>query len=165
LADDPTPDDAPDPGLLEAIEVAARHVGRGHDARETTPVVVRFDAPRPGQMRLWLLTALLLITATGSAYLSFRPQAEPPPEDVEADLRWAVAQVVRRVEVLHSRTGRLPAPEDLHGLVSDMVVYEPLGEGYWVFGQRGPVRVEFDGTIPLARWEKMSLYARGPDTP
>jgi hypothetical protein len=77
---------------------------------------------------------------------------------VEADLRWAVAQVVRRVEALRVQTGRLPAPADLGGLVSDLVVYEPLGEGYRVYGRRGPVRVEFDGAIPLARWERMALY-------
>lgn len=158
MADDRAPDDAPAPELLEAIEVAARHVGRGPEEAEAVPVVVRFDAPRPGRTRLVTLTVLLLATAAGSAYLSLRPQAEPPPWEVEADLRWAVAQVVRRVEALRERTGRLPAPEELHGLVNDLVVYEPLGDGYRVFGRRGPVYVEFDPDVPVDRWERLRVY-------
>lgn len=165
MAEHPGPEDAPAPDLLEAIEVAARHVGSARvepdaavDVHVGTPGVVRFDAPRTGRARLALLGALLLAAVAGTAYLSLRPRGEPPPREVEADLRWAVGQVVRRVEALRLRTGELPPPEDLRGLVSDLVVYEPLGDGYWVVGQRGPVRVEFDGSLDLERWERLRVY-------
>jgi hypothetical protein len=95
---------------------------------------------------------LVVAALLGRTVWSLRARAEPPPARVEADLRWAVAQVVRRVEDLRSRTGRLPRAEELQGLVSDLVVYEPAGDGYRVRGQRGGVRVEYDGTVPLERW-------------
>ena len=156
-----------DPALLEAIDAASRVVGDARGASEPgdpevprgpTPVVVRFDAAPPRRLRFWLLGVALVLSAAGSAYLSFRPRGAPAPAEVEADLRWAVAQVVRRVEVLRSQTGRLPRLEDLRGLVSDLVVYEPLADGYWVYGVRGPVRVEYDGSVSLDRWERLRTY-------
>lgn len=158
MVDPRDPDDAPAPDLLEAIEAAARQVGSTPGATQGTPVVVRLDGLRPGRARVTLLVLLLVASVVGTAYLSYRPPGEPSAETVEADLRWAVAQVVRRVEGLRLQTGRLPDQGDLRGLVSDLVVYEPLGDGYWVFGQRGSVRVEFDGTVPLDTWERLRVY-------
>lgn len=167
MADHRQRDEGADQELLEAIDAAARLVGEARPdagpgslepAREPAPVVVRFDTSPPPRLRFWLLTLVLIGSAAGAAYLSLRPQDEPPAAEVEADLRWAVAQVVRRVEELRGRSGRLPLPGDLQGLVSDLVVYEPLADGYWVYGERGSVRVEFDGTVPLERWERLRTY-------
>ena len=72
-----------------------------------------------------------------------------------------MAQVVRRVESLRAQTGSLPTVEALHGLVSELIVYEQTGEVYIVVGRRGDAQVVYDGSVPLDVW----LAAASGSTP
>jgi len=164
LADDPTAEEGLDPELLAVVQQAARQAGAAN-ATERSPVVIQYNAPATrARLSVVWLSAVLLVVATGALYLSVRSQGDPPAAEVEADLRWAVGHVVRRVEALQQRTGQLPRPEDLTGLVSDVVVYERLGDGYRVFGRRGPVLVQYDGRVPLADWLRERTYPEGGGT-
>lgn len=161
MADGPTSDEGLDPELLAVVQQAAREVGPARPT-EKSPVVIQYNAPatRASLSVAWL-SALLLVVAAGALYLSVRSQGDPPAAEVEADLRWAVGHVVRRVEALQQRTGQLPSPEDLTGLVSEVVVYERLGDGYRVVGRRGPVLVQYDDRVPLADWLRERTYPEG----
>lgn len=145
------PDEVLDPRLLDAIEGARRWAG-GQSASTSGRPVLRYDPVRPRRLRarvgVGVLVALLL-TAVGAMLL---PPARQAPREVEADLRWAVAQVVGEVEAVRRRTGRLPTTEELHGLVSELVVYRADGDAYTVTAQRDGVRVLYDGTEPLEAW-------------
>lgn len=144
-------DDAPDPELLAAVERASRHVGATGAVGKARPVV-RFDAPRTGARRVWVLGALLALSVAAAALLTLIPPGRQSAAEVEADLRWAIANVVREVEVSRARTGTLPDPERLGPLLGEHVVYEPSGEGYVVTGERDGVLVRYDGTVPLEEW-------------
>jgi hypothetical protein len=146
-------DEGPSADLIAAIDEAARTVGGApRPAAGAPPVPLRFD-DEPAARRVGPAIAIALLLALAAAsFLFARSREQPPDARVESDLRWAVGQVVRRVETLRSQTGRLPRPEDLQGLVSDMVVYEPLADGYWVHARRGRVQVEYDGSVSLERW-------------
>ena len=74
-----------------------------------------------------------------------------------------VVLVVRRVETLRSERGRLPGAGDLYGLLSDAVVYLPEGNTYRVVGDRGGVRVVYDGSVPLDAWVREETYPPGGD--
>lgn len=144
-------DDAPDPGLLAAVERASRHLGAAHRPGSTRPVV-RYDAPGVGHRRLWVLGALLVLSVAAAALATLLRPASQPPADVEADLRWAVANVVRGVEAHRARTGALPRPEMLQPLLGEHLTYEASGGAYVVTGERDGVRVRFDGSVPLEAW-------------
>lgn len=94
---------------------------------------------------------LALAVAVAALPSLLLPRTQPAAE-VEADLRWAVGHVVREVEALRRRDGRLPDPEQLQGLLGEHVVYEPSGGAYVVTGERDDVRVRYDGTLPLEAW-------------
>ena len=136
--------------LLDAISLAARHVGTRED--QDSSVVVRFDAAPPGRRRLLTLWATLAVVAAGAAFLSLRTRGDPPALQQEEDLRWAVGQVVRRVESLRAQTGVLPTADALHGLLSELVVYDQYDGVYIVVGRRGGVQVVYDGSVPLDLW-------------
>lgn len=144
--------DAPDPELLAAVERASRHLGAVGDRARGGPVV-RFDALRPAARRLWALGGILgLSVALAAALLLIPPRAQSEAE-VEADLRWAVANVVREVEAHRTRTGELPARERLGALLGEHLEYEAVGDAYVVTAERDGVRVSWDGTVPLEEWE------------
>ena len=109
-----------------------------------------------------MLTATLAVVMAGASYLSLRTPGEPPVVEQEQDLRWAVAQVVKRVESVRAQTGRLPTAEELHGLVSDLITYERVGDAYFVVGERGEVQVLYDGSIPLDEWMTRSASSPSP---
>lgn len=149
-------EDARSAELLAAVERASRHVGgRGPEGGP----VLRFDAPRAGARRVRVLGAILAVCMVGAALLLLLPSPRQSEEDVEADLRWAVANVVREVEASRARTGALPDPERLRILAGEHVTYEPVGDLYLVTGERDRVRVVYDGTVPLEEW----LTRRGRD--
>lgn len=150
MASPPPPEPDVEPDFLDAVSRATRHVGGGE--REGAGAVVRFDASPPGRGRLLILLMTLALVGGGAAYLSLRTPGELPLAEREEDLRWAVAQVVRRVESLRSQTGSLPPVEALHGLVSELIVYEQTGEVYVVVGRRGDAQVVYDGSVPLDVW-------------
>jgi len=139
-----------EPELLDAVSRAARHVGA--ERREGKGSVVRFDTAPTGRGRLLALLVVLALVVAATAYLSLRTYGEPPLVEREEDLRWAVAQVVRRVESLRAQTGSLPTAEALHGLVSELIVYEQSDDVYVVVGRRGDARVIYDGSVPLDVW-------------
>lgn len=144
-------DDAPSRELLAAVERASRHLGVDVAARRARPVL-RFDAVRTGRRRLAVLAALLVLSVALAALATLlRPRVQPAA-DVEADLRWAVANVVRQVEAEKARTGALPGPERLGALLGEHVTYEISDGSYAVAGERDGVRVRFDGTLPLEEW-------------
>ena len=146
----PPPEPDLEPDFLDAVSRAARHVGGGE--REGAGAVVRFDAAPPGRGRLLILLVTLALVGGGAAYLSLRTPGELPLVEREEDLRWAVAQVVRRVESIRAQTGSLPPVEALYGLVSELIVYEQTGEVYIVVGRRGDAHVVYDGSVPLDVW-------------
>jgi len=108
------------------------------------------------------IVVLTLFVMAGASYLSLRTHGDPPVIEQAEDLRWAVAQVVRRVESVRAQTGRLPTAEELHGLVSDLIVYERVGDSYFVAGERGEVEVLYDGSIPLDEWMTRSASSPSP---
>jgi len=144
-------DDAPDPELLAAVERASRHVGAAAGRAQLRPVV-RFDAARAGGRRVRVLGAVLALSVAVAAALTLIPPRAQSPGEVEADLRWAVANVVREVEAERARTGALPAPQRLDALLGEHLRYEPVGGAYVVTGERDGVRVSWDGTVPLEEW-------------
>ena len=143
--------DAPDPGLLAAVERASRHLGAADRPGSARPLV-RFDAPGAGRRRLWVLGALLVLSMAAAALATLLRPVSQPAADVEADLRWAVANVVRGVQAHQARTGSLPGPEMLRPLLGEHVTYEVSGDAYVITGERDGVRVRFDGTVPLEAW-------------
>ena len=127
-----------------AVQRASRHLGV-EGPMHARPVL-RFDAPRFGHRRLWVLGALLVLSTAAAALVPLlRPRAQPAAE-VEADLRWAVAHVVREVEAHRARTGALPGPEVLRPLLGEHVAYEAVGDAYLVTAERDGIRVRFDGS-------------------
>lgn len=146
--------DAPNPDLLAAVERASRHMGAAGGPRKEggRGPVLRFDASRASARRVRWLGAILALSMVAAALFWLLPARTQPPEDVEADLRWAVANVVREVEAYRVRTGALPDPERVRILVGEHVTYEPLGDVYVVTGERDRVRVLYDGTMPLEEW-------------
>ncbi|MHB1192178.1 MAG: hypothetical protein ACYC6F_03950 [Longimicrobiales bacterium] len=114
--------------------------------------VLRFDAPRVGHGRLWVLGGLLALSVAAAALVPLlRPRAQPAA-DVEADLRWAVAHVVREVEAHRARSGALPGPEVLRPLLGEHVAYEAVGDAYLVTAERDGIQVRFDGSVALEAW-------------
>ena len=144
-------DVAPARELLAAVERAGRHLGVGGSARAPRPVI-RFDAPDVKRRRLLVLGALAVLSLAGAALATLIPPSSQPADDVEADLRWAVAHVVRAVEAHRARTGSLPAPERLLPLLGEHLAYEASGDAYVVSGERDGVGVRFDGSVPLDAW-------------
>ena len=144
--------DAPNPELLSAVERASRHVGAAGGPRKGGGPIVRFDAPRASKRRVWALGAILALSVVAAVLSFLLPSRTQPEADVEADLRWAVANVVREVEAFRARTGALPEPERLRILVGEHVTYEPRGDVYVVTGERDRVRVVYDGRTPLDAW-------------
>jgi hypothetical protein len=162
LADDP-PEEHLD--LQEAIARASRYVGSPGIPAQTPTTTVRYDASTPRRIRLVVLGTLLAATVVGAGYLSLRPRPPLPPQEQEADLRWAVARVVGQVETFRNEHGRLPAAQDLYGLLSDAVVYVREGSHYRVIGDRGGVRVTYDGSVPLDEWVARKEYSGTDDHP
>jgi len=156
----PTPDPGYEPELLDAISKAARHVGAGEGKGGNS--VLRFDAIPGGRRRLLVLLVTLAVVMGGATYLSLRTHGDPAAIEQEEDLRWAVAQVVKRVESVLAQTGRLPTAEELHGLVSELITYERVGDSYFVVGERGEVQVLYDGSIPLDEWMTRSADPPSP---
>ncbi|NJD18861.1 MAG: hypothetical protein FIA95_06210 [Gemmatimonadetes bacterium] len=146
-------DDTPSPELLAAVEQASRHLGVGGRAGGrvggrpgAARPVLRFDAAGTGRRRVWVLGALLALSVAVAALAPLARPREQPAADVEADLRWAVAGVVREVEAHRARTGALPGPEVLEPLLGEHVEYRATGGSYVVSAERDGVRVRFDGT-------------------
>ena len=112
---------------------------------------------RPGPRR-WVGPAVLILAGVvaGVGYLAVSSSGAIPVSEQEADLRWAVGQVVTRIEVFRREKGRLPTQEDLFGLLSDAVVYTRQGDGFLVTGTTGALQVEYDGTVPLSIWLEQS---------
>ena len=137
--------------MLAAVQRASRHLGVAGPKAEVR-AVLRFDAPKVGHRRLWMLGGLLVLSVGAAALVPLlRPRAQPAA-DVEADLRWAVANVVREAEAHRVRTGALPAPEVLRPLLGEHVAYEAAGGGYLVTAERDGIQVRFDGSVPLEVW-------------
>jgi hypothetical protein len=145
--------------MLAAVQRASRHLGREGPVAGARPVL-RFDAPKAGHGRLWVLGGLLALSFGAAALVPLlRPRAQPAA-DVEADLRWAVANVVREVEAHRARTGVLPGPAVLRPLLGEHVAWEVVGEAYLVTAERDGIQVRFDGSVPLEEW-----LAGGAGTP
>ncbi|HSW29791.1 MAG TPA: hypothetical protein VLH75_09955 [Longimicrobiales bacterium] len=143
--------DAPPSEMLAAVERASRHLGREGPTAGARPVIL-FDAPRLGHRRLWVLGGLLVLSMGAAALVPMlRPRAQPAA-DVEADLRWAVAHVVREVEAHRARSGALPGPEVLRPLLGEHVAYEAVGDSYLVTAKRDGIEVRFDGSVELEAW-------------
>jgi hypothetical protein len=106
----------------------------------------------PGNRRLWVLGALLALSVAAAALVPLLRPGTQFAADVEADLRWAVAHVVREVEAHRARSGALPGPEVLRLLLGEHVTYEAVGDAYLVTAERDGIRVRFDGTVPLDTW-------------
>jgi len=151
--------DTPSADLLAAVERASRHLGAAGGAKKEAGPVLRFDAPRAPLRRLLILGVILALSVVAAALSVLLPSRAQPVADVEADLRWAVANVVREVEAYRTRTGALPEPERLRILLGEHLTYEPLGDVYLVTGERDEVRVLYDGTTTLDAW----LAGRGGD--
>jgi hypothetical protein len=133
------------------VERASRYLDAGERRGAPRPVL-RFDAPAAGRRRLVVLGVLLVLSLAVAALATLLRPAVQPAADVEADLRWAVAHVVRAVEAHRARTGSLPGPEPLRPLLGEHVAYQARGEGYVVSAERDGIRVRFDGTVPLEAW-------------
>jgi hypothetical protein len=137
------PEEVPDAELLAAVESASRHVGAAAGRDQAGPVV-RFDAARAGARRVWALGGGLALSVALAAALTLIPPRAQSPDEVEADLRWAVDNVVREVEAARARTGSLPAPQRLGALLGEHLTYEPAGDAYVITGERDGVRVRWD---------------------
>ena len=151
-----------DEELLEAIRLASEHLGVPHDPE--TPALDAGRGAWPGLVvSAPLLVALVLTLALGVASMAFLGRSTNGLDAgrMEADLRWSVAQVVTEVERLRSVMGRLPAPAEIHPLLSEAVEYRPEGSSYVVTGRREDVEVEFDGRLTLERWRTLELYGDG----
>jgi hypothetical protein len=143
--------DAPPPELLAAVQRASRHLGVEAPKAGARPML-RFDAPKVGHRRLWVLGGLLGLSVAAAALVPLLRPATQPAADVEADLRWAVAHVVREVEAHRARSGALPGPEALRPLLGEHVTYQAMGDAYFVTAERDGIRVRFDGSVPLEAW-------------
>jgi len=143
--------DAPPPEMLAAVQLASRHLGVEGPKAGARPVL-RFDAPRVGHRRLWVLGGLLALSVGAAALVPLLRPTTQPVAEVEADLRWAVANVVREVEAHRARSGALPGPEALRPLLGEHVTYQAAGDAYFVTAERDGVRVRFDGSVPLEAW-------------
>jgi hypothetical protein len=106
-----------------------------------------------------VLGVILAVSVVGAGLSLLLPPAAQSEAEVEADLRWAVANVVREVEAFRARTGALPDAGRIRLLLGEHVTYEPVDDVYLVVGERDEVRVVFDGSVPLDAW----LARRGPD--
>jgi hypothetical protein len=137
--------------MLAAVQRASRHLGVEGPTADARPVL-RFDAPRVGHRRIWVLGGLLALSMAAAALVPLLRPRTQPAADVEADLRWAVAHVVRQVEAHRVRTGALPGPEVLRPLLGEHVAYEAAGDAYLVTAERDGIQVRFDGSVPLEAW-------------
>ena len=142
--------------LEGAIREASDHLGVSHeDPAQSLP------PSDPSGQTLWIRVAIgsvALAVLLGGTLLVERRVPGLEAHRVEADLRWAVSEVVEEVERLHGMRGALPGPEELQGLLSEATDYIPEGDTYRVVGARNGVRVEFDGRIPLDEWRVLVLY-------
>ena len=160
-APDPSTPTGRAPDLEGAIREASAHLGIRYEAPDA-PLSARATLGQipwvPGAIGVLLLGAIL-----AGILLVERRAPKLDPDRVEADLRWAAAEVVEEVNRQRSILGELPRPEALHGLLSEAIVYIPTGDTYRVVGLRDGVRVEFDGSIPLELWRSLVIYP--PDAP
>jgi len=152
-------DDAPSAELLAALQAASRHVGRAPGPGSDAGPVLRFDAARPAARRVVALGVILAASVIAAGLSLLLPAPGQTEAEVEADLRWAVANVVREVEAFRARTGALPDAGRLRLLLGEHVTYEPVDDAYLVVGERDDVEVTFDGSVPLDEW----LAQRGRD--
>ena len=155
-APDPSTPTGRNPDLEDSIREASDHLGVHYEAPDAPS-----SAPAASGEIPWAPVAIgvvLLGAILAGLLLSEHRAPNLEAHRVEADLRWAVAEVVVEVDRLRSILGELPRPEDLHGLLSEAVVYIPTGDTYRVVGSRDGVRVEFDGRIPVDRWRSLVLY-------
>ena len=149
----------PSAELLEAFALASEYVeavDRGLDPATTEERLRWRRSPV-----VWFVAVAVAVLAVVS-YPTLRAPDTPPAPVLEADLRWAVANVVREVEAFRQRHGRLPEAADLHGLLSDAVTYEPAQDDYHVIGSYGSVHIEYDGTQPLEEWAAERTHHGAP---
>ncbi len=144
--------------LDAAIRQASEHLGVQFEPEEDVTGVERLG---PRSRRPIALLGFLLVVAAGSAYLSLRAPPHPPAARVEAELRSSVAHLVRRVEDLRVRSGRLPTESELFGFLGESIEYTPVDGFYLVTGEAWGVTVEYDGSMPLDRWVTLRLYEDG----
>ena len=145
----------PSPELLEAFALAKDYV----EAVDRDVELVRTERPR-WRPRAWYVWSVLVaaVVLAFAYYPALCAPDTPEAPRLEADLRWAVANVVREVESARQRRGRLPEAAALHGLLSDAVTYQPAGDNYRVVGTYGSVTVVYDGTQPLEEWAAARTY-------
>lgn len=141
--------------LHAAIEEASRSLGVTYRPP---------DDPEPerwGGRPLWIVAALLAVGVVVALALRGGSASAQPPHLVEADLRWAVAQVVEHVERERLLRGRLPEARDLRPLLGETLDYSVRDGDYRVVGRRDGVRVEYDGSVPLDEWRARVLHPPG----
>ncbi len=160
----PTGGDAPPAELLAAVERASRHLGVDGRGGRPRPVH-RFAAPAPGRRRVWVLGALLALSVALGAVASWLRPVVQSPAEVEADLRWAVDNVVRQVEAHHSRTGMLPPREILLPLLGEHLTYDILDGSWVVSAERDGVRVRVEGAPPVGERPTAPAASRSPRPP
>ncbi len=148
----------PSAELLEAFALASEYVEAVDLGVDPATIEQRRRLP---SLVVWVVVVAVAVLAV-AYYPTVRAPDTPPAPRLEADLRWAVANVAREVEAFRQRHGRLPEAADLHGLLSDAVTYESAQDLYHVIGSYGSVHVEYDGTQPLEEWEAERTHRGAP---
>lgn len=143
----------------DAVSAASRHVEERAVAEERAA-----ERARPKRNAAWLAMAfgVLVAVAVWDARVLTRTNDPPSAIQQEMDLRWLVADVVQGAEDFRAAEGGLPKASDLLDLLWGDMVYELRDAGYVVLAEGDGIRLEFDGTIPLAEWVALGASEAGP---
>ena len=158
-ATDPSASNGRMPDLEGAVREANINLGIRYEEPDTS-----LSATDASSRKSWVPLAigvLLLGAILVGCLLLERSVPKLEANRVETDLRWAIGEVVEEIDRQRSILGELPRPEDLHGLLSEAIVYIPTGDTYRVVGSRDGIRVEFDGSVPVDLWRSLVLYPSG----
>jgi len=144
----------------DTVSEASRHVQERTIAEEEAT-----ERAKAKPTARWVVAALAVLTVVIVWDIRALTATPDPPStwQQEVDLRWLVSDVVEEVEDFRSAEGRLPGAADLEHVLDDDIVYEAWDGVFMVVAEGDGVRLQFDGTIPLAEWVTLVGPHSGPE--
>jgi len=146
--------------ISAAIKEASRSLGVPDEAVVEPGTGTGPSTPWPAPV--WIVIGLLALGIVTALAVRGSGSRGQPAHLIEADLRWAVVQVVEHVENERLLRGRIPEERRIRVLLGEALTYSVEEDGYRVVGRRDGVRVEYDGSVPLEGWRALVLHPPGP---